>query len=90
MIWRFTAYIKGLTGFTEAQVNALFDAGCSDGSPASGQGHAWIGFDRDAETLQGAISSAVSEIRSVGLEVERVEIEESDLSSAELAQWQMV
>lgn len=88
MIWRFTLYIKDLTQFTDEQVDALYEAGCSDGSIASSEGRAWIGFDRESPSLQEAIRSAVSDVRRTGLDVECVAIEEAELAHEELVQWQ--
>ena len=82
MIWRFTVFIKGLTEFTDDQVDALYEAGCSDGSLASGDGQAWIGFDREADSLQAAVRSAIADIGRVGLEIDHVEIDQE-----EFAQW---
>jgi hypothetical protein len=88
VIWRFTLHLKGIDSFTDAQTDALYGGGCSDGTLSSSSGRAWIGFDREAETLQGAIRSAVSDVRHAGLEVDHVEIEEQELVEEELAQWQ--
>lgn len=55
--------------------DALAGAGCGD---ASIRGHA-IGmellFERDADSLEAAISSATSDVESVGYRVARVELE---------------
>lgn len=82
MIWRFTLFIKGLSEFTDEQADALYEAGCSDGSLASGDGQAWIGFDREADSLLAAVRSAINDIGKVGLEIDRVEIDQE-----EVAQW---
>ena len=82
MIWRFALFIKDLTEFTDEQVDALYEAGCSDGTLASGDGQAWIGFDREADSLLAAVQSAVADIGQVGLEIDRVEIDHE-----EVAQW---
>ena len=90
MVWSFTLYIKDLAEFSDEQTDALFEAGCSDGSLASGEGQAWIGFDREASSLQDAIRSAVSDVRRTGLDVEHVEIEAEELADSEIAHWQTV
>ena len=82
MIWRFTLFIEGLSEFTDEQADALYEAGCSDGSLASGDGQAWIGFDREAVSLLAAVRSAIADIGQVGLEIDRVEIDHE-----EVAQW---
>ena len=48
--------------------------GCDDGTPASRDGLAWVHFDREAPSLEEAIHSAVSQVRSAGLEVSKVEL----------------
>lgn len=87
MFWRFTAFIKGLDEFTDAQANALYGGGCDDGTLASGCGAAWIGFARVAPSLQAAIASALANIRATGLEIDHVEIDGEDLTPAAIAQW---
>ena len=82
MIWRFTLFIKGLSEFSDEQADALYEAGCSDGSLASGDGQAWIGFDREADSLLSAVRSAIANIGQVGLKIDRVEIDQE-----EVAQW---
>jgi hypothetical protein len=51
------------------QADALFAAGCDDGTPASSQGLAWIHFDREAASLEEAIRSAVINVQAAGLTV---------------------
>jgi len=81
-------HLKGSDSFTDEQADALYGGGCSDGTLSSSAGRARIGFDREAATLQGAIRSAVSDVRHAGLEVGHVEIEEQELVEEELVQWQ--
>lgn len=88
MIWRFTLHLKGIDSFSDEQAEALYGGRCSDGTLSSSAGRARIGFDREAATLQGAIRSAVADVRHAGLEVDHVEIEEQELVEEELAQWQ--
>ncbi len=83
MIWQFTIRLKGVDVMTDELIETLFAAGCTDGTPASSNGSAWIGFDRDADTLDAAIRSAVDDVRRAGCDIERVEIEHEELS-----QWQ--
>jgi hypothetical protein len=84
VIWQFTIRLKGVDVMTDDLIENLFAAGCTDGTPASSNGSAWIGFDRDADTLDAAIRSAVDDVRRAGCTVERVEIEQE-----ELRQWQI-
>lgn len=87
MYWDFTVYLKNLPEFDDQQADRLYEAGCSDGVLASGNGVSHISFAREATSLQEAIRSAIANIRSVGLDVARVEIDAPDLVEASLAQW---
>ena len=72
---------------TDSHVDALYEAGCSDGTLSSSNYHSHIGFSREAPSLSTAIRSAVADVRSVGLDVDGVEIERQDLAETELAHW---
>ena len=56
---------------TEEIADALFDAGCDDGTPFSSQGVAAIGFAREANSLEEAIRSAIADVNKAGLLVSR-------------------
>lgn len=90
MIWRFTLHLKGMDSFSDAQTEALYGGGCSDGTLGSSEGRVRIGFDRDASSLQDAIASAVADVRRTGLLVDRIEIEAEELAEKALGQWQSV
>jgi hypothetical protein len=63
----------------------LFEAGVNDGYPESGpKGHS-IGFDRESDTLEQAVLSALGEVESTGFEVLRVEPDEL-VSAADIAE----
>lgn len=81
MIWRFALRLKYVTEVDEALANVLFESGCDDGSPWSSEGKVFVGFDRDADSLEAAIRSAVADIRRAGCEVDKVEIEQEELAS---------
>ena len=51
-----------------------------DASPAMSEEHMTIGFDRESGSLEEAIRSAVAAVRSIGLEVDRVELDRDDLA----------
>lgn len=88
MIWRFTLFLKDLDRFSEELSNRLYEAGCDDATLSSSGGRSEIGFDREADTLQQAIRTAIENVRSVGLDVDHVEIDHEDLLEHELALWQ--
>ena len=58
---------------TEEISNALFEAGCDDGTPFSSEGVAAVGFTREATSLEQAVRSAISDIQKAGYGIERVE-----------------
>lgn len=67
--------LKGPVELSEEVADALFEAGCDDGTPGTcGQVFA-IDFHREADTLEAAINSAIADVNSAGHDVERVEIE---------------
>ena len=55
--------------------------GCDDGTPASCDGLAWVHFDREAPSLEEAIHSAVSQVRSAGFVVSKVELDVNSAAS---------
>jgi hypothetical protein len=60
---------------TDDQCNALYEAGCDDGTISTSQRATRIDFCRDAPTLEEAIRSAIGNVNAAGLQVRRVEIE---------------
>ena len=70
----FTVILEGISEITDEAANALYEAGCDDGSPGSCDGVVSVDFHRDAPTLESAIQSAVADIRKAGYQVQRVEI----------------
>jgi hypothetical protein len=53
----------------------LADAGCTDASICGHVEGMELMFERDAASLQAALSSAVADVESAGYRVERVEVE---------------
>jgi hypothetical protein len=72
--YEFTLILKGSLELTEEIADELFAAGCDDGTPGTSSGVFSIDFHREAATLEAAINSAISNVKSAGYEVERVEI----------------
>src|SRR5437868_10102433 len=71
--YEFDVLLKGVAEISDEQADALFAAGCDDGTPASCAGRAWVHFDREAPSLEEAIRSAVGHVQSAGFEVSKVE-----------------
>jgi hypothetical protein len=75
----FTVVLSGITEVTDDAANALYEAGCDDGSFASRDGIAFIMFHRDAPTLREAIDSAIADVKRAGFGVLRVETEDANV-----------
>jgi len=59
---------------SDAECDALYEAGCDDGTIVSRKGVTFIAFDRKAQSLEQAIRSATANVRAAGFEVKRVEM----------------
>jgi hypothetical protein len=75
--YEFDIHLKNVAELTVEQEDALFAAGCDDGTPTSCNGATWIHFDREAASLEDAIRSAVGQVLSVGFVVSKVELDAS-------------
>jgi hypothetical protein len=73
--YEFDIILKGTAEVTDEQADVLFAEGCDDGTPACSNGMAWVHFDREAPSLEEAIHSAVTQIRSAGFTVSKVELD---------------
>jgi hypothetical protein len=69
----FQVVLSDIQEMDERTAEALYAAGCDDGTPFSRQGFAAVGFSRDADTLEDAIRSAISDVNRAGFTVARVE-----------------
>ena len=80
--YAFTVVLKDSPELTEELADKLFAAGCDDGTPGMCCGLTVIDFHREAESLEAALRSAITQVNSVGETVERVEIDAGVLSAA--------
>ena len=69
------------TEHTDELAEALYEAGCDDGSVWSSGGRVQIGFTRRAESLETAIRSASGDVQKAGSTVVQVTIEEGSLAA---------
>jgi hypothetical protein len=81
MKFDFTIYLGDSPELTDGVADALFSAGCDDGSPGMCNGVVSIDFHREAATLDEAIRSAIENVESAGYKVARVEIEAEGVSA---------
>lgn len=73
--YEFDVFLTGVSEVTDDRADGLFAQGCEDGTPACCNGLAWIHFDREAPSLEAAIHSAVTQVRSAGFTVSKVELD---------------
>jgi hypothetical protein len=60
---------------TEVDCDALYEAGCDDGTVVTRGGITHVAFDRQAESLEAAIRSAITQVRAAGFTVAHVEMD---------------
>lgn len=77
-VFEFTLHLERPLDVSVAGLNRLYEAGCDDGSPGMVDGLAFIAFDREAESLEEAVRSAVADVHSAGYRVVRIETEETE------------
>lgn len=65
---------------SEEDANALYEAGCSDGSISTSEGVTRIDFHREADSLEQAIRSAIADVQKAGFQAARVELEPQSLA----------
>lgn len=80
--YRFTVVLANLPEISDDLAEALYEAGCDDGSPWSSQGVAAVSFDRKAESFEQAVRSAIADVQRAGCHVDWVKIEPEDLAEA--------
>ena len=72
--YSFSLTLDGVEEMTLEMADALFEAGCDDGSPWSCEGTVAVAFDREAETLGDAVGSAIKDVERAGYAVARVDV----------------
>ena len=60
---------------------ALYGGRCDDASVHSAGATVFVSFDREAESLDAALQSALADLRAEGLDVERIEIDRKDFAA---------
>ena len=80
--YTFTVILRDQSEMTEELAEALAAAGCDDGLAGSSNGVAAVIFDREAESLEQAVRSAVADVQKAGCRAAWVKIEAEDLVAA--------
>ena len=80
-LYEFVVTLAKGTPHSDDLVEALFDAGCDDGSVWSRGELVQIGFSREANSLEEAIRSAVGDVQRAGAVVAEITMEADALSA---------
>ena len=72
-VYDFQLVLGNVSVMSDNVADALFEAGCDDGTPFSSQGVAGVGFSRQADSLEEAVRSAIADVGKAGFIVARVE-----------------
>lgn len=70
----FTVWVKDDPRDLVEWSNALYEAGGSDSLAGVSNGRPYVAFDREADTLDAALRSALQTVQAAGLQVEHCEI----------------
>jgi len=79
--YEFIVTLADGTEHTDELAEALFEAGCDDGSVWSSAGRVQIGFSRRSESLEAAIRSAIGDVQKAGSTVVQVTMEKDSLAA---------
>ena len=80
--YTFTVVLGDQAEMTEDLAEALAAAGCDDGLAGSSGGVASVIFDRQAESLEEAVRSAIADVQKAGCRTAWVRIDAQDLVGA--------
>ena len=83
--YTFTVILGSQREMTEDLAEALAAAGCDDGLAGSSGAVAAVIFDREAESLEQAVRSAIADVQKAGCRAAWVKIEPEDLADASSA-----
>ncbi len=72
--YEFDVIVAGET-FSDEDCDRVYEAGGDDTLPVSRDGRRFLCFDREAASLEAAITSALDTVRRAGLQVKHVELE---------------
>jgi len=75
MNYHFTVVLANCDVMTPDLTKSLYVAGCDDSTPWSGNGMAAVTFDREAQSLESAIRSAVADVQKAGCTVKHTIVE---------------
>ncbi len=70
----FKLVLSGISDVTDDHGDALFDAGCDDGTIVSRDGEVFVRFMRESSSLEQAINAAAADVQCAGFQVDHVEV----------------
>ena len=70
----FKLVLAGISDVADNQGDALFEAGCDDGTIVSRDGEVFVRFSRESASLEQAINSAANDVARAGFQVDHVEV----------------
>jgi hypothetical protein len=73
--YEFDVMLRDVAEVSDDQADALFAAGCDDGTPACCNGMCWIHFYREAPSPEYAVRSAVNQVRAAGFAVSKIQLD---------------
>jgi hypothetical protein len=87
MVFRFELILKDTHGIVDdltgeavmEMADALYEAGCDDCTPGKSCGVIRVMFDREAESLEAAIRSAIRDVHSAGYQVDEARSDDQAL-----------
>lgn len=77
MKYEFTLILNG--DVSDEGADKLYEAGCDDGSILSRENVTMVQFDRESQTLDSALNSAIRDVEQAGFAVARVEIDRDEV-----------
>jgi hypothetical protein len=72
--YEFKIILDGVSEISDDDGDALFEAGCDDGTIVSRDGNTFVRFSRESDSLEDAITSAAGDVRKAGFHVAHVEV----------------
>lgn len=73
-LYDFKLVLADVSDVTDDQGDALFEAGCDDGTIVSRDGEVFVRFSRESGSLEQAINAAAAVVEGAGFHVDRVEV----------------
>ncbi len=65
----FTLLLSGFSEITTEIANAVYEAGCDDALLGTRSGKPYLAFDREAESLEDAVASAIENVEGINKEL---------------------